>query len=425
MKKMFTVLASLLAVVAMTSAALAADTLENVKKKGVLVAGVKDSAPPFGFLDQKSGEIVGYEIDLMNVMAKKLGVRLELKPVSSANRMQELMEGNIDIIAATMSKTPDRGKFIDFSDTYLKTGQKFLVKTGTMKTLKDLEGKRIATARGSTSELMVRKVLPTAKITLFDTYIQAALALKRGDVDAVTTDGGILYGILAMAKEREKYEIPDIKISQEEYAFGVRKGDRKFLDFVNSSLNEMTLSGEGMKIFDKWLAFLKGTPPTPPPPPATGRAGGVVYRRTSTPFRFLVMAVKGEFRTGSDVLIYDTQGNPVSKGKVKSIYSDEIYVDSEEDKAQYVEMGYVVGLNVSPEEAKGIILSRQDVIKNVKEESKKETAQMQKEIAAEYKQEKEAREKYQEEMTKTKMQLDYQYDDSNNWHGGGGYYHTW
>jgi polar amino acid transport system substrate-binding protein len=69
MKKAFTVLASLLAVVALTSAALAADTLEQVKKKGVLVAGVKDSAPPFGFLDQKTGEIVGYEIDLMKVMA--------------------------------------------------------------------------------------------------------------------------------------------------------------------------------------------------------------------------------------------------------------------------------------------------------------------------------------------------------------------
>ena len=64
--------------------ALAADTLEEVKKKGVLVAGVKDSTPPFGFYDRKAGEIIGYEIDLLKVMAKKLGVRLALKPVRRA-----------------------------------------------------------------------------------------------------------------------------------------------------------------------------------------------------------------------------------------------------------------------------------------------------------------------------------------------------
>lgn len=422
MKKPLLVLAVFLLAGSVAVSALAADTLEAVTKKGVLVAGVKDTAPPFGFLDRDTGEIVGYEVDLLQAVAKKLGVKLQLKAVTSSNRIPELIGGKIDIIAATMSRTPDRGKLIDFSDTYLTTGQKFLVKAGTVKTLKDLEGKKIATAKGSTSELVVRKAVPSAKIELFDNYLQAAFALKRGEVDAVTTDGGILYGMLAMAKEREKYDIPDIRISKEEYVMGVRKGDRRLLDAVNGVLQDLSTSGDGMKIFDKWMAYTKAA--APPPPPPSGGAGGVVFRTTSTPNRFLVMAIKGEFRVGAEVSVYDTQGNPICKGKVQSIYTDEIYVDVEEDKAKYVETGYGVGFNVSPEKAKEIILSHQDVIKNVKEESKKEAEQRQKEIATEYAKEKEERTQWQEKMTEQKMQLDYQYSDDY-WYGYSrpGYYY--
>ncbi len=133
-------------------AALAGDTLADVKKKGVLVAGVKDSLPPFGYVDESTRTIIGYDIDFCKAIADKLGVKLELKPVTSASRMPQLVEGNIDIIAATMTKTPERAQQIDFSVTYFATGQKFLVKKGTVKVLKDLEGKKIGTAKGSTSE---------------------------------------------------------------------------------------------------------------------------------------------------------------------------------------------------------------------------------------------------------------------------------
>jgi polar amino acid transport system substrate-binding protein len=264
----------LLTVPAFTSLAIAGDTLEEVKKKGVLVAGVKDSTLPFGFADQKTGEIIGYDVDFVHAIAKQLGVKLELRPVTSANRIPELIEGNIDIIAATMSKNLNREKLIDFSDTYFKTGQKFLVKAGTAKTLKDLEGKTIATAKGSTSELTVRKALPKAKIELFDDYIWAAQALRKGAVDAVTTDGAILYGILALAEKKGEYEISDYQISEEEYGLGVRQGDKKFLGFVNATLREMKKSGEAQKIFDKWYAFVKsGIEPPPVVRPQAGRAG--------------------------------------------------------------------------------------------------------------------------------------------------------
>src|SRR5665647_3689243 len=76
---------------AMCGAALAGDTLAEVKKNGVLVAGVKDSLPPFGSVDPNTKEFVGYDIDFVKYIAKKLGVKVEFKPVSSANRMPMLM----------------------------------------------------------------------------------------------------------------------------------------------------------------------------------------------------------------------------------------------------------------------------------------------------------------------------------------------
>ncbi|GAB4436046.1 MAG: ABC transporter substrate-binding protein [bacterium] len=260
MKRVFALLLVLVIFGFTVNKSFSADTLEEVKKKGVLVAGVKDSSPPFGFIDEKTREIVGYDIDFVKAIANKLGVKLELKPVTSASRMPQLIEGNIDIIAATMTKTPERAKQIDFSYTYFLTGQKFITKKGTVKSLKDLDGKKIGTAKGSTSEQNAKKALPNATILSFDDYPQAFLALQQGKVHAVTTDESILAGILAKAPNKHQFEIPDIQISDEPYGLGMRKGDTNFVNFVNKTLLEMEKSGEAKKIFEKWFGPHSQTP---------------------------------------------------------------------------------------------------------------------------------------------------------------------
>ncbi|MEI6702022.1 MAG: ABC transporter substrate-binding protein [Deltaproteobacteria bacterium] len=233
--------------------ALAADTLADAKKKGVLVVGCKDSLPPFGYIDEKTRQIVGYDIDFVNAIAKKMGVKVELKPVTSASRMPQLQESHIDIIAATMTKNAERAKVIDFSHTYFFTGQKFITKKDSVKSLKDLEGKKIGTAKGSTSEQNVKKAVPSATVLSFDDYPQAFLALQQGKVAAVTTDEAILAGILAKAPNKAQFEIPKIQISDEPYGLGMRKGDTNFVNFVNSTILEMEKSGEAAKIFEKWF----------------------------------------------------------------------------------------------------------------------------------------------------------------------------
>ena len=258
-RKTVWLVAALALVVAMCGSALAADTLADVKKKGVLVAGVKDSTPPFGSVDPNTKEYVGYDIDFIRYIAKKLGVKAEFQPVTSANRMPMLMESRVDILAATMTKNPDRAKQIDFSYTYFLTGQKFLTKVGTVKSLKDLEGKAIGTAKGSTSEQNVAKAVPSAKILSFDDYPQAVLALIQGKVIAVTTDESILAGQLGKleknAATKGKFEIPDVQISEEPYGLGMRKGDANWVKYVNDTILEMEKSGEAKKLFDKYFAL--------------------------------------------------------------------------------------------------------------------------------------------------------------------------
>jgi polar amino acid transport system substrate-binding protein len=102
---------ALLAAAAVLPGAAAADVLDKIKERGTLVVGVKTDYRPFGFRDP-SGAIIGIEPDMAAEVAKKLGVKLELVSVVSANRMEFLRQGKIDLMIATMSDKPERRKVV-------------------------------------------------------------------------------------------------------------------------------------------------------------------------------------------------------------------------------------------------------------------------------------------------------------------------
>jgi len=260
MRRIVVILSVLVMVFGIIGTAMAADVYDTIKQRGVLIGGVKDSTPGFGYIDEKSREIVGYDVDFLKAIAKRMGVKLELKPVTSASRMPQLIAGNIDIIAATMTKNAERAKQIDFSYAYFMTGQKFIVKKGSVKSLADLNGKRIGTAKGSTSEQNATKALPKSTVISYDDYPQAFLALQQNKVYAITTDESILAQLLGKAPDKNKYEIPGFAISDEPYGLGIAKGSPKFVKFVNDTLLEMEKSGEARKIHNKWFGPKSQTP---------------------------------------------------------------------------------------------------------------------------------------------------------------------
>ncbi|GAB6037098.1 ABC transporter substrate-binding protein [Fundidesulfovibrio butyratiphilus] len=231
-----------------------AGKLEDIQKRGTLVAGVKDSQPPFGYVDENSKQIVGFEIDLMAALAKKLGVKLETKPVTSSTRIPMLTQGDIDIVAATMTHSRQRDKQIDYSITYFSTFQRLLVKKDSgIKSIADLAGKKIGSAKGSTSEKNAQRAQPKATVISFETYPEAFLALKQGKVQAVTTDEAILLGLKNKDDNPGDYAVVGEPISAEPYGLGIVENDSKFRDAVNFALMEMWESGEYQKLYDKWF----------------------------------------------------------------------------------------------------------------------------------------------------------------------------
>ncbi|ABB38228.1 ABC-type transporter, periplasmic subunit family 3 [Oleidesulfovibrio alaskensis G20] len=237
-----------------SAATASAGKIEEIKDRGVLVAGVKDSVVPFGFVDENSKQLVGFDVDICRYIAGQLGVELELKTVTSATRIPMVTQGSVDIAAATMTHKHERDNVIDFSITYFMDGQKILVaKDSGINSVADLKGKKVATVKGSTSEKNIKAAQPDCRVLSFDEYPQAMLALKQGKASAVTTDSTILLGLKNSDPEPEKWVIAGDYISAEPYGLGLPENDSDFRDFVNKALNDMWRSGEYEKVYNKWF----------------------------------------------------------------------------------------------------------------------------------------------------------------------------
>jgi polar amino acid transport system substrate-binding protein len=348
--------------------ALADDTIATVKKNGFLVAGVRDADPPFGFKEEGSGKIVGLDIDLARAVAKKMGVKLRLKPVKAGERVPALLDGSIDLIAAKMAKSPERAGLVDFSATYFTATRRILMKKGMADNGSRLEGKRIAIVAKSGSAKTVANRYPASVPVPFGDYQAAAAALENGEVDALAGDGLILYGLLAALPEDE-YAIPETFIlSEQEYALAVRKGDKDFLAIVNQSLDELKRSGKAKRIMDKWLRPRSADAPAgiASAHGMAGQASGVVVRRAAAPGRFLVMAVNGMFRPDSEVSFYEPNGKLLGRGSVFSLYDDEVYVDLVDVPGEKVAIGDAVMMNYPEGVASRDVKDRQDFLLGVK-----------------------------------------------------------
>ncbi|EPR42849.1 ABC-type transporter, periplasmic subunit family 3 [Desulfovibrio sp. X2] len=254
MRRITFILAAVLCLVMAAGAVAHAGKLEEIKQRGTLICGVKDSVVPFGFVDEKTNQLVGFDVDICKYIADKLGVKLELKPVTSATRIPMLTQGSVDLVAATMTHKFERDDVIDFSITYFMDGQKLLVKKGSgIKSAADLKGKKVGTAKGSTSEQNIKDAQPDCQVISFEGYPQAFLALKQGKVAAVTTDSTILLGLKNSDENPNEWEIVGDYISAEPYGLGLPENDSKFRDFVNKSLAEMWISGDYAKTYNKWF----------------------------------------------------------------------------------------------------------------------------------------------------------------------------
>lgn len=261
-------LALAVALAAAPSSALA-DTLDKIKSTGVLTIGTRTGSPPFAYVN-KNNEWVGFSIDLVEQLVKPevekavgRSVKVEKKESTPPTRIPLLTSNAVDLIAGTMTDTPQRRESVDFSLTFFYTGAQFMVKKGSpIKSVNDIAGKRIATQQGSTNEKILREKYPQAQLRAFPDQPAAFQALLQGQVDAYTNDGIQLYGLKGKAPKPEEWDVVGDFYSEEPYGMAMRKGDAKLKAVVDAGLKKGLEGGKYFEIYDKWFGP-KGELPYP------------------------------------------------------------------------------------------------------------------------------------------------------------------
>src|SRR5438105_11693753 len=245
------------------------DTLEKIKSSGVLTIGTRTGSPPFAYIN-KNNEWVGFTIDLVEMLVKPSvekavgkSIKVEKKESTPPGGIPLLASNAVDLIAGTMTDTPQRRESVDFSLTFFYTGAQFLVKKGSpIKGISDIGGKRVAAQQGSTNAKIIREKMPTAQLREFPDQPAAFQALVQGQVDAYTNDGIQLWGLKAKAPNPNDWEVVGEFYSEEPYGMAMRKGDTKFKAAVDAGLRTGFESGKYFELYEKWFGP-KGEVPYP------------------------------------------------------------------------------------------------------------------------------------------------------------------
>jgi ABC-type amino acid transport substrate-binding protein len=272
MKRTLALVLTVAVALAAATPALAQDTLEKIKTSGVLTIGTRTGSPPFAYVN-KDNQWVGFSIDLVEMLVKPSiekavgkSIKVEKKESTPPTRIPLLTSNAVDLIAGTMTDTPQRRETVDFSLTFFYTGAQFMVKKGSpIKSVSDIAGKRIASQQGSTNAKIIREKYPQAQLREFPDQPAAFQALLQGQVDAYTNDGIQLYGLKAKAPKPDDWDVVGDFYSEEPYGMAMRKGDAKFKTAVDAGLKSGLESGKYFEIYDKWFGS-KGELPYPMTP---------------------------------------------------------------------------------------------------------------------------------------------------------------
>jgi len=222
------------------------DTKEN---EDVIIMGTNAEFMPFEYRDGK--EVVGFDVDIANKIAEKLGKELKIVDMKFAGLIAALESGKIDFIAAGMSKNPKREKQVNFSDSYYTANQLITVKADNTDIISgdDLKGKRIGVQLGTTGEELAKEIEGTTVVS-FDKGAMAIMDLANGKVDAVVLDSEPTKNY---TKDNDDVKVLDEELTEEEYSIAISKDNQELLDTINETLKELKESGEYQEMVNKYF----------------------------------------------------------------------------------------------------------------------------------------------------------------------------
>jgi polar amino acid transport system substrate-binding protein len=229
-----------------------AQTLDELKKKGELTVGLLVDFPPYG-ITNASNQPDGYDADVARLMAKDLGLKLNLVPVTGPNRIPFLLTNKVDLLVASLAVTPERAKQVAFSKPYsAATIILYGSKKAAIKGAPDLKNVRVGVARASTQDVALTALAPQGtEIRRFDDDASAMQALISGQVDAI----GCSTTVAAQIAKRVPANTFEDKfvLRQQEMAVAIRPGQTELLKTVNDFVTRNTANGELNKLYRKWL----------------------------------------------------------------------------------------------------------------------------------------------------------------------------
>lgn len=205
--------------------------------------------PPFE--QGKPGNYTGFDVELMEAIAEKMGRKAEFQDTSFETIFRDVAQGKFEAVISAATITEEREKAVDFSNPYYLSEQAVLVKEGSdIKSLEDLEGKTVAAQQGTTGLELAKEELGGSEIRPFPEGPDAVNALKSGTVEGVIIDAPVAQNAV---EKSGGVEIAEKVPTEEEYGIAVAQGEEELLDEINEALKEVEEDGAYKKIYEKWF----------------------------------------------------------------------------------------------------------------------------------------------------------------------------
>ncbi|MGP3957256.1 glutamate ABC transporter substrate-binding protein [Nonomuraea sp. 3N208] len=255
-----------------------ATVVEKVQGASKIVVGTKWDQPSLGL--KKGAEPEGFDVDVAKAVVKEMAggkdVEIEWKESASSNREPFLQNGTVDIVFATYSITEERKAKVTFGGPYVIAHQDVMVRKddASIASPQDLKGKKICKAAGSNSYKRITDPPPDGELDIDATTVDAAnysecvQKLNGSNLDAVTTDDLILAGFAKQAGGN--FKVLGQGFTDEKYGIGLKKGDTKTCEAVNTAVKKLWDNGTMKQLLDKWFGGIQGLQVSTSAPPAEG-----------------------------------------------------------------------------------------------------------------------------------------------------------
>ena len=228
------------------------DTLAQIKEKGVITIGMDDTLPPMEYRNDKN-ELVGFDIDFAEALAKELGVKVEFVPSAWDGIIPGLDAKRFDMILSAMNVTEERKKKVDFVE-YFGVGQIVAVKAGNplnINPVEDLKGKIVGVQLGSTGETAVNSISGLKEVKKYDLTTDVFNDMGLGRVDAAVI--GEMVGRYYMTTKPGVFEVVGDSFQVQPMGIAVRKGDTELREALEKAVQTLEDNGTLSKISEKWF----------------------------------------------------------------------------------------------------------------------------------------------------------------------------